>query len=114
VRLLGLIFAGSATTQRAEMKRVSSRRARAGAGRRCGHRGGSVQASNGSRFAVAGIGGLGETSRSIGFLLSGLDEAAARLRGAGIDVGEPATNERHRYVHFRAPDVQLYELVEEC
>jgi hypothetical protein len=28
-------------------------------------------------------------------------------------VDEPAENERQRYVHFRAPDGKLYELVEE-
>ena len=42
------------------------------------------------------------------------DEAATdELRAAGVDVDdEIAANERFRYVHFRAPDGRLYELVE--
>ena len=56
---------------------------------------------------------MGDTSRSIGFLVADLDEAIAELRGAGVEVDEPAANDRHRYVHFRAPDGELYELVAE-
>ena len=56
---------------------------------------------------------MGDTSRSIGFLVADLDEAIAELRTAGVEVGEPAENDRHRYVHFRAPDGKLYELVQE-
>ncbi len=56
---------------------------------------------------------MGDTSRSIGFLVADLDEAIAELHDAGVAVGEPAANDRHRYVHFRAPDGELYELVAE-
>ena len=31
----------------------------------------------------------------------------------GVEVDAPAANDRHRYIHFRAPDGKLYELVEE-
>jgi hypothetical protein len=35
------------------------------------------------------------------------------LRAAGVEVDqEISSNARERYVHFRAPDEQLYELVE--
>jgi hypothetical protein len=37
----------------------------------------------------------------------------AELRAAGVEVDEPAENDLQRYVHFRAPDGKLYELVEE-
>ena len=67
---------------------------------------------DGSLFAVADPRSMGETSRSVGFLVADLDEAVAALRQAGIEVDEPAENDRHRYVHFRAPDGKLYELVE--
>ena len=50
-------------------------------------------------------------ARSIGFLVDSLDEAIAELQAAGIEVGEPSGNARYRYVHFRAPDGKLYELV---
>lgn len=57
---------------------------------------------------------MGETSRSVGFLVEGLDEAVAELRAAGVEVGdEPGENDLLRYVHFRAPDGNLYELIEE-
>jgi catechol 2,3-dioxygenase-like lactoylglutathione lyase family enzyme len=68
---------------------------------------------DGSHIAVADPRGMGDTSRSIGFQVASLDEAAAELRAAGVDVDEPAENDKQRYVHFRAPDGKLYELVEE-
>ena len=68
---------------------------------------------DGSFFAVAGPREMGETSRTIGFLVADLEAAVAELRAAGVEVDEPAENDRHRYVHFRAPDGKLYELVQE-
>jgi glyoxylase I family protein len=56
---------------------------------------------------------MGETTRSIGFLVASLDVAIASLRAAGVEVDAPAASARHRYVHFRAPDGELYELIEE-
>ncbi len=67
---------------------------------------------DGSSFAVASPGGMGVTTRSLGFLVADLDAAVAELRAAGIVAGEPGSNARERYVHFTAPDGQLYELVE--
>jgi glyoxylase I family protein len=55
---------------------------------------------------------VGDTSRTIGFLVEGIDEAVDVLRAAGVDVDEPMGNDLQRYVHFRAPDGKLYELVE--
>lgn len=67
---------------------------------------------DGARFAVAGPGGMGETDRAIGFLVDNLDAARAELEAAGADPDIPAENADHRYLHFTAPDGQLYELVE--
>ncbi len=67
---------------------------------------------DGSWFAVTPS---EETSgeRTVGFLVEDLDSAAAELRDACVDIdAEVVANERFRYVHFRAPDGQLYELVE--
>ena len=51
--------------------------------------------------------------RTVGFLVEDLDAAWAELRSAEVEVDDSiATNERFRYVHFRAPDGKLYELVE--
>ena len=68
---------------------------------------------DGSHFAVADPRGMGDTDRSIGFRVERLDDAIAELRAAGVEVAEPAENDRHRYAHFRAPDGKLYELVED-
>ena len=68
---------------------------------------------DGSSFAVASAGGMGETERSIGFLVDDIETAVRELRAAGSEVdGEVSGNARERYVHFRAPDGQLYELVQ--
>jgi catechol 2,3-dioxygenase-like lactoylglutathione lyase family enzyme len=112
VDILGLVFAGTATHRRSEMARfveltLGLRRVEeAGAD--------MFVLPDGTRFAVADEReqGLG-TSRTIGFLVSDLDTAVAELRAAGIEVDEPAENERHRYAHFTAPDGELYELVQE-
>ena len=51
--------------------------------------------------------------RTVGFFVDDLDAASAELRAAGVGIDdEIAANERFRYLHFRAPDGQLYELVE--
>ena len=68
---------------------------------------------DGSRFAVADPRGVGDTSRTIGFLVEGIDAAVAELRAAGVEVDEPAENDVQRYAHFTAPDGKLYELVEQ-
>jgi catechol 2,3-dioxygenase-like lactoylglutathione lyase family enzyme len=113
VRLLGLVFVGTATENREEM--VEFVRATLGLERveDSGVEADLFELPDGSRVAVAGTGSMGETSRSIGFLVSSLDDAVTELQAAGVEVDSPAENERHRYVHFRAPDGHLYELVEE-
>lgn len=68
---------------------------------------------DGSHFAIADPGGMGDTERSIGFRVERLDEAVRELRAAGVAVDDPAENQRQRYVHFRAPDGRLYELLED-
>jgi catechol 2,3-dioxygenase-like lactoylglutathione lyase family enzyme len=113
VEVLGLVFAGSATDRRAEMTAFAAdvlglRRAPTG-----GASADMFALPDGARFAVAGPRELGDTSRSIGFLVADLAAAVGELRAAGVEVDEPAENDRHRYVHFRAPDGKLYELVEE-
>ena len=67
---------------------------------------------DGSSFAVASPGGMGESARSVGFLVASLDEAVAELHASGVATDTPASNARERYVHFTAPDGHLYELVE--
>ncbi len=68
---------------------------------------------DGSHFAIADPRGMGDTDRSIGFLVEHLDDAIVELRAAGVTVDDPAENDQQRYIHFRAPDGKLYELIEE-
>jgi catechol 2,3-dioxygenase-like lactoylglutathione lyase family enzyme len=68
---------------------------------------------DGSHFAIADPHGMGDTARSIGFRVEQLDDAIVELRATGIAVDDPSENDRQRYVHFRAPDGKLYELVED-
>jgi len=113
IRILGLAFAGTSTSGRTEMTEFLRTTLAMTQVQDSGVEADLFELPDGSRFAVADRGGMGETSRSIGFLVANLDEAITALRDAGVDVDEVAENERHRYVHFRAPDGQLYELIEE-
>jgi catechol 2,3-dioxygenase-like lactoylglutathione lyase family enzyme len=113
MKVLGLVFAGTSTDARAAMttflsetlglERVEIARAEAD----------MFAFPDGSHFAVADLRGMGDTSRSIGFLVADLDAAIATLAAAGVETGEIAENGIGRYTHFRAPDGKLYELVEE-
>lgn len=68
---------------------------------------------DGSSFAVAAPQGMGATDRSVGFLVDDIEAAVRELRAAGVEVDEEiSSNARERHVHFRAPDGQLYELVQ--
>ena len=67
---------------------------------------------DGTTLAVTGSDD-GESGRTIGLLVRDLDGALAELRAAGVVTDdEVSSNDRERYVHFWAPDGQLYELVE--
>lgn len=113
MRVLGLIFAGTATRRRVEMSEFVRDRLGLEPVLVGGVNADLFELPDGSRFAVAGPRELGDTSRTVGFLVESLDLAVTELRAAGIEVGEPAVNDLQRYAHFRAPDGKLYELVEE-
>ena len=113
MEILGLVFAGSATERRAEMAAFARDVLGLEAAPLEDVDADMFALPDGAFFAVAGPREPGGTSRTIGFLVADLEAAAGELRAAGVEVDEPAANERHRYVHFRAPDGRLYELVEE-
>jgi catechol 2,3-dioxygenase-like lactoylglutathione lyase family enzyme len=113
VEVLGLVFAGSATDRRPEMARFVTDVLGLAPAPTGGVSADMFALPDGAFFAVAGPREMGETSRTIGFLVADLEAAVADLRAAGVAVDAPAANDRHRYVHFRAPDGKLYELVEE-
>jgi catechol 2,3-dioxygenase-like lactoylglutathione lyase family enzyme len=113
MRILGLVFAGTATEERGAMAAFLSETLGLERVQVAGAEADMFALADGSHFAVADPRGMGETSRSIGFRVADLDEAVAALEAAGIETGEVAENDIGRYTHFRAPDGKLYELVEE-
>jgi hypothetical protein len=112
MRILGLTFAGTATERRVEMSRFVRDTLSLTEAPVDGAEADFFALPDGSIFAVSPPGGMGQTRRSVGFLVDDLDAAVATLRSAGVKVGEVNQNARERYVHFWAPDQQLYELVE--
>ena len=68
---------------------------------------------DGSSFAVQETDGLEPAERTVGLLVDDLDGAVAELHAAGVVTDEVGDNGSQRYVHFRAPDGRLYELVED-
>jgi len=111
MRILGLVFAGTSTPHRSEMANFLSTTLSLPRLQVDGVEADLFELPDGSSFAVASPGGMGDTPRTIGFLVEDLDEAAAELREAGVAPGPINANERERYLHFRAPDGELYELV---
>ena len=109
----GLIFAGTATKARAEMREFLQEVLGMVPTSVQGVEADLFDLPDGSSFAVASPQGMGATERSLGFLVDDLDQAVADLVSAGVPVDEHlSSNERERYVHFTAPDGQVYELVE--
>lgn len=112
MRVLGLTFAGTATDKREEMTAFLTDLLGLDRADLSGASADFFVLPDGSRFAVAGPRELGETSRTIGFLVESVDEALRELRAAGVWTDDAVDNEAYRYAHFRAPDGALYELVE--
>lgn len=110
MQILGLCFAGTITSNAAEMSSFVSQAL--GLPRTSEDGADFFSLPDGSYLAVAQSEGPEPPRRSIGFKVADLSQAMAELRAAGIQVGEPAQNSSMRYVHFVAPDAQVYELVE--
>jgi glyoxylase I family protein len=114
VEILGLVFAGTATDRRPEMAEFVRDVLGLPGVDVAGASADMFDLPDGSRFAISGPREMGETSRTIGFLVADLDVALAELRAAGVWTDDAAENERYRYAHFKPPDGQLYELVQEA
>ena len=110
--ILGLIFAGTSTEHRSLMTSFLEDTLALDRVHVDGVEADLFALPDGSTFAVASPGGMGETDRSLGFRVDDLDAVAQTLRDAGIEIDEPNTNAQEKYLHFRAPDGHIYELVE--
>jgi catechol 2,3-dioxygenase-like lactoylglutathione lyase family enzyme len=114
VEILGLVFAGTATDSRLDMAKFVRDVLGLPGVDVAGASADMFDLPDGSRFAISGPREMGETSRTIGFLVADLDVALAELHEAGVWTDGPAKNELYRYAHFCPPDGQLYELVEQA
>ena len=107
----GLVFVGTRTPAAAAMSAFS--RDVLGLVPRDGDGAAYFDLPDGATFAVQPTDGLDPAERTVGFLVDDLDAAVAELRAAGVVLGELAQTATQRFVHFRAPDGRLYELVQQ-
>lgn len=112
MQLLGVVFVGTSTAERAEMRAFVTDVLGLEQMDRPDVEADLFRLHDGASFAIASPGAMGPTKRSIGFLVDDLDAAVSELRSAGCDVDDVAANSAERYVHFVAPDGELYELIE--
>lgn len=113
MNIRGIVFAGTATPARVQMAAFAQDVLGMTPASVAGVEADLFDLPDGSAFAVAAPQGMGATDRSVGFLVDDIELAVQELRAAGAEVDQDISgNARERYVHFRAPDGQLYELVE--
>ena len=113
MRIQGLTFVGTRTEARREMGafvRDVLRLAPAPSG---GLDAEVFGMPDGSSFVVTSPDDPVDHERTVGFLVNDIEQALRELRDAGISTdAEVSSTATQRYVHFRAPDGHLYELVE--
>lgn len=115
MRITGITFVGTRTDERAAMTRfVREVLGLTSAPPVDGMDADLFSMPDGSSLAVTPGVASTEDDRTIGFLVDDLDEARGVLVASGVEVDEEiSTNAQFRYLHFRAPDGHLYELLEE-
>lgn len=112
MQVLGVVFVGTSTAKRDQMRAFVKDVLGLEQLHRPDVEADMFRLQEGTTFAIASPGGMGPTERSVGFLVDDLDTAVTELQSAGMKVDEPSANEEERYVHFVAPDGQVYELVQ--
>ena len=112
VRINGLAFVGTRTVARETMSRFVQDVLGLAPTGPSGIDADLFELPDGSMVAVARTDDP-TSERTVGFMVEDLDAAFAELRNGNVEVDDSiSANERFRYVHFRAPDGRLYELVE--
>ena len=110
MQITGLGFVGTRTPRRAEMAAFLRDVLRLDASVLPGVDADLFQLPDGSSFTVVDA---AEPERTVGFTVADLGNAVMELRHAGMETDhEVSSNRRFRYADFRAPDGQLYELIE--
>jgi glyoxylase I family protein len=113
VEIIGLTFVGTRTTERAAMTRFVRDVLGLAPLQVEGADADFHALPDGSSFAVSPIDPDDGPGRTVGFRVRDVTAAARELQTAGVEIDEVAETSTQRYVHFRAPDGRLYELVEE-
>jgi glyoxylase I family protein len=113
VEIIGITFVGTRTEHRAAMTRFVSDVLGLAPVDVQGADADFFALPDGSSFAVSPVDEDDPPERTVGLRVRDVDAAARELRAAGVETDEVATTSTQRYVHFRAPDGRLYELVEE-
>lgn len=113
MRIQGLVFVGTRTAERDAMADFVGGVLGLAATAAHGLDAQVFTLPDGSTFAVTSPDDSEEGERTVGFLVSDLDAAVTELRAAGVVTDdEVSSSSFQRYVHFRAPDGRLYELVQ--
>jgi glyoxylase I family protein len=110
VDVRGLVFVGTRTPAAAAMSAFA--RDVLGLVPRGGDGAAYYDLPDGSSFAVQATEHHEPAERTVGFLVDDLDAAVAVLHGVGVATDDVAESATQRWVHFRAPDGRLYELVQ--
>lgn len=114
MRIQGLVFVGTRTEAREAMSRFVQDVL--GLMPTSGHVFDAevFELSDGASFAVTSPDAPDGGERTVGFAVDDVDAAVAELRAAGVETDhEVSESALQRYVHFRAPDGRLYELVQD-
>lgn len=107
----GIVFVGTATPERVATSELFARLFSVEAEPLEGYPADVFNFPDGSSFGVVEVPESSAT-RTVGFLVEDLDSAVQELAAAGLEPGPVGSNQLGRYVHFTAPDGNLYELVE--
>ena len=114
MRVLGLTFVGTRTEQRDDMAAFLGDVLGLATVTDHGMDAEVFGLPDGSSIAVTSPDGPADVERTVGLRVADVDEAVAELRAAGVETDdEVSSSATQRYVHFRAPDGRLYELVED-
>ena len=111
MRIQGIVFVGTATPARSATTKLFAQLFAVDPEPLEGHPADVFDFPDGSSFGIVEV-PEGSATRTVGFLVEDLDSAVEELRAAGLEPGVVGSNQLGRYVHFTAPDGNLYELVE--
>lgn len=112
MRVEGLVFVGTRTRAAAETVRFATEVLGLVPRGADGHDAAFFDLPDGSVLAVQPVDDGEPEERTVGLLVDDVEAAAGELRAAGHEVDDVARAGDLAYVHVRAPDGRLWELVQ--